>query len=58
MSLELEQMEEDKTARLSIVKAGFDYEFRFNMATGKASQRQLTTFGCDFPRIHDGYMGR
>ncbi|CAI6011693.1 unnamed protein product [Closterium sp. NIES-65] len=50
MNLELEQMEEDKAARL--------YEFRFNMATGKASQRQLTTFGCDFPRIHDGYMGR
>ncbi|CAI5494865.1 unnamed protein product [Closterium sp. Naga37s-1] len=50
MNLELEQMEEDKAARL--------YEFRFNMATGEASQRQLTTFGCDFPRIHDSYMGR
>ncbi|CAI5472694.1 unnamed protein product [Closterium sp. Yama58-4] len=50
ISLQLEQMEADKAARL--------YEFRFNMATGKASQRQLTTFGCDFPRIHDGYMGR
>ncbi|CAI5495692.1 unnamed protein product, partial [Closterium sp. Naga37s-1] len=50
MNLELEQMEADKAARL--------YEFRFNMSTGKASQRQLTTFGCDFPRIHDGYMGR
>ncbi|GJP34663.1 hypothetical protein CLOM_g19077 [Closterium sp. NIES-68] len=50
MNLELEQFEADKAARL--------YEFRFNLATGKASQRQLTTFGCDFPRIHEGFMGR
>ncbi|CAI5964231.1 unnamed protein product [Closterium sp. NIES-64] len=67
MNLELEQMEEDKAARLYEFRFNMAtgkalqcqcYEFRFNMATGKASQRQLTTFGCDFPRIHDGYMGR
>ncbi|CAI5476182.1 unnamed protein product [Closterium sp. Yama58-4] len=34
------------------------YEFRFNLATGKASQRQLTSFSCDFPCMHGGYTGR
>ncbi|CAI5479820.1 unnamed protein product [Closterium sp. Yama58-4] len=34
------------------------YEFRFNLATGEASQRQLTSFSCDFPCMHGGYTGR
>ena len=35
----------------------FLYEFRFNLGTGKASQRQLDDSPTEFPRINDNYTG-
>eukprot|EP00850_Spirogloea_muscicola_P010145 SM000058S18575 [mRNA] locus=s58:606749:609031:+ [translate_table: standard] len=34
------------------------WEFRFNMKTGEAAQRQLGDFNTDFPRINDNFLGR
>eukprot|EP00850_Spirogloea_muscicola_P009029 SM000050S16954 [mRNA] locus=s50:20827:28162:+ [translate_table: standard] len=34
------------------------WQFRFNMKTGEAAQRQLGDFNTDFPRINDNYLGR
>ncbi|GMH30644.1 hypothetical protein Nepgr_032487 [Nepenthes gracilis] len=34
------------------------YEMRFNMKTGAASQRKLSTSAVDFPRINESYTGR
>ncbi|KAI5073067.1 hypothetical protein GOP47_0011080 [Adiantum capillus-veneris] len=34
------------------------YEMRFNMKTGKASQRQLSLSAVDFPRVNEKYTGR
>ena len=33
------------------------YEFRFNLHTGKADQKQLDDVPTEFPRINDRYMG-
>ena len=33
------------------------YEFRFNLGTGEASQRQLDDAPTEFPRINDDYVG-
>ena len=35
----------------------FLYEFRFNLGTGKASQKQLDDAPTEFPRINDQYLG-
>ncbi|KAI5073066.1 hypothetical protein GOP47_0011079 [Adiantum capillus-veneris] len=34
------------------------YEMRFNMKTGKASQRQLSLSAVDFPRVNEKHIGR
>ncbi|XP_028796877.1 carotenoid 9,10(9',10')-cleavage dioxygenase 1 [Neltuma alba] len=34
------------------------YEMRFNMKTGLASQRKLSTSAVDFPRVNESYTGR
>lgn len=34
------------------------YEMRFNMKTGKASQKQLSLSAVDFPRVNEKYTGR
>ncbi|XP_045799566.1 carotenoid 9,10(9',10')-cleavage dioxygenase 1-like [Trifolium pratense] len=34
------------------------YEMRFNMKTGKASQKKLSAFSVDFPRVNENYTGR
>lgn len=34
------------------------YEFRFNMATGAATQKQLGDIYVDFPRINEAFLGR
>jgi carotenoid 9,10(9',10')-cleavage dioxygenase 1 len=31
---------------------------RFNMKTGAASQKELSVFAVDFPRINESYTGR
>jgi len=31
---------------------------RFNMKTGKASQKKLSAFSIDFPRVNERYTGR
>lgn len=35
----------------------FLYEFRFNLGTGKATQRQLDDFPTEFPRTNDSLLG-
>ncbi|KEH19092.1 carotenoid 9,10(9',10')-cleavage dioxygenase [Medicago truncatula] len=34
------------------------YEMRFNMKTGKAAQKKLSTYSVDFPRVNERYTGR
>ncbi|KAI4323412.1 hypothetical protein L6164_023020 [Bauhinia variegata] len=34
------------------------YEMRFNLKTGEASQRKLSTSAVDFPRVNESYTGR
>ncbi|XP_012065572.1 carotenoid 9,10(9',10')-cleavage dioxygenase 1 [Jatropha curcas] len=34
------------------------YEMRFNMKTGAASQKKLSTSAVDFPRVNESYTGR
>jgi len=31
---------------------------RFNMKTGKAAQKKLSTYSVDFPRVNERYTGR
>ncbi|KAK7861093.1 carotenoid 9 [Quercus suber] len=34
------------------------YEMRFNMKTGLASQKKLSTSAVEFPRVNESYTGR
>lgn len=35
----------------------FLYEFRFNLGTGEAKQKQVDDYPTEFPRINDNYLG-
>ena len=41
-----------------IVTILFRYEMRFNMKTGLASQKKLSTSVVEFPRVNESYTGR
>ena len=41
-----------------IVTILFRYEMRFNMKTGLASQKKLSTSAVEFPRVNESYTGR
>ena len=41
-----------------IVTILFRYEMRFNMKTGLASQKKLSTSVVEFPRVKESYTGR
>ncbi|XP_039685161.1 carotenoid 9,10(9',10')-cleavage dioxygenase 1 isoform X2 [Medicago truncatula] len=56
-NLDLDMVSEDVKDKLESFSNEL-YEMRFNMKTGKASQKKLSAFSIDFPRVNERYTGR